>query len=122
VNNFAPETEYVIAAYRHFERKVRELCAKETGISGPLEAGEARRMISKRSAIRLPGGKLWQELMMLKKVVNVLIESGGKLNELSLLHYCRKSGIASDSGRIRVTREYKSYARGLVIEFLKSIH
>ena len=122
VNNFTPETEYVVAAYRHFERKMRERCAKETGITGPLTADEARRMIAKHSTARLPGGKLWQELMMLKKIVNVLHESGGNLGERSLFHYCRKLGIADDVGHVEVTQEYKSYVRKLVFEFLQSIH
>ncbi|HJV33297.1 MAG TPA: hypothetical protein VJ694_04690 [Patescibacteria group bacterium] len=124
MDNSNKHAEYVVTAYAYFERRMRELCAERTGISGPMDADEARKLIHRHAPMKLPGGKLWWELMMLKKISNVLRENAGRLEEHALLHYCRKAGIADEEGAarsIRVTPEYSDRVRKLVLEFFQAL-
>jgi hypothetical protein len=125
VDNFDTRTEYIIAAYAYFERRLREICAERTGISGPLDAAEAWKLIRHHTPMTMPGNKLWGELMMLKKIRNVIVSSAGRLGERSLLTYAMKRGIVKEIGPvpyIHVTDEYKSSVRGNIVKFFEELH
>lgn len=121
---FTKRAEYIVAAYAYFERRMREICEQRTGISGPLDAAEARKLIHRHAPMKLPDGKLWQELMMLKKIRNVLLSSAGRLEERSLLTYALKRGIVGETGgihRVQISEAYKKAVREMVIGFFDQL-
>lgn len=124
VDNLDTRTEYVIAAYAYFERRLREICAERTGISGPLDAAEARKLIGRHAPMKMSGDKLWWELMMLKKVRNVILSSGGRLEKRDLLAYARKRGIVRETdgiNYIQINDEYKMTVRGVITDFFEDL-
>ena len=73
----------------------------------------------------MPDNKTWGELMMIKKIRNVILSSAGKLDERSLLAYAMKRGIMQEIEgirSIRITDEYKQVARETIVGFFEQLH
>lgn len=124
MDNFDRQTEYVIAAYSYFERHLRMLCAARTGISGPLDAAEARKLINHHAPMKLPGDKLWHELMMIKKIRNVILSSAGRLEERGLLAYAAKRGIMREEEGVRyvqISEAYKMAVKKMIADFFEEL-
>ena len=122
VDMLEKNAEYLVAAYGYFELKLRNICARQAGISGPLDAAEARKLLKHHSDVRFPDDKTWQELMMLKKIRNVLLHSAGRIEERNLLEHCRKRGVIRETDGahfIEATPAYKNLVRSTVIKFFE---
>jgi hypothetical protein len=112
--------DYVVTAYDYFESKMRRICARLTGISGPMAAAEARKLIRHHAQARFPDDRIWQELMMLKKIRNVLLSGGGRVEERGLLVFCLKRKIIQETTgihRLEITPAYKALVRETVLRF-----
>ncbi len=124
VDNLDTRTEYVVAAYAYFERRLREICAERTGISGPMDAAEARKLIHHHAPMTMPDNKIWGELMMIKKIRNVILSSAGRLGERNVLAYAVKRGIVREVEGIhyvQISDEYKKIARETIVRFFETL-